>query len=143
VSAIPALGSDSLWKLTSLLTLNHLSLGHPDHLKALLRLFVTEGRRDRTTRRINERRIEGIRNLMTTPTDRLIGGAMIRGLDIRLTVSLSHFAGLGDVYLFGTLLDRFFGMYAPINTFTRLTVNDIDTGETWTWQERMGDQPLI
>lgn len=143
VAALPPLGSDSLWRLTSLMTLNHLSLSRPENLKALLSLFLMEGYRDRKNNLINERRIKGIRDLKTSPADRLVKGSMVRGLDIVVVVSQSHFAGLGDVYLFGSMLNRFMAMYASINTFTRLTINDTDSGESWTWPECMGDQPLI
>ncbi|MBU1169360.1 MAG: type VI secretion system baseplate subunit TssF [Proteobacteria bacterium] len=143
VAALPPLGSENLWRLTSLMTLNHLSLTRAENLRTLLKLFLMEGHRDRKNNLINERRIKGILDLKTKPVDRLVRGTMIRGLDIRMTLSQSHFAGPGDVYLFGSMLDRFLAMYASINTFTRLTIKETDSGETWTWPERMGDQPLM
>jgi type VI secretion system protein ImpG len=143
VACLPALGSEMLWRLTSLLTLNHLPLTHTENLQALLSLFLMEGHRDRQGARINERRIGGIRSIKTVPADRLVSGVMVRGAEIRMSVSQSHFAGIGDVYLFGTLFDRFLAMYASLNTFTRLVITETDSGEIFTWKERLGTQPLI
>jgi len=138
VSALPPLGSQALWRLTSLLAMNILSLKRTEDLKSLLGLFVMEGYRDRHHVRTNEHKIKGIKGFETKSVDRLIGGALVRGLDMRITLSRSHFAGMGDVYLFGTVLSHFFGMYATINTFTRLTINETDSGEILEWKERMG-----
>lgn len=142
VSALPPLGSQALWRLTSLLSMNILSLKRTEDLKSLLGLFVMEGYRDRHHVRINEHKIKGIRGFETKSVDRLIGGALVRGLDMRITLSRSHFAGMGDVYLFGTVISHFLGMYASINTFTRLTISETDSGEILKWKERMGRELL-
>lgn len=142
VSALPPLGSQALWRLTSLMSMNILSLKRPEDLKALLGLFVVEGHRDRHGVRVNKHRINGIKGFSTRSVDRLIGGTLVRGLDIRITLSRSHFTDMGDVYLFGTVMSRFFGMYASINTFTRLTIDETDSGETLVWPERMGREAL-
>lgn len=142
VSALPPLGSHALWRLTSLLSMNILSLKRPEDLKSLLGLFVMEGYRDRQRVRINEHKIRGIKGFETKSVDRLIGGTLVRGLDLRIIVSRSHFAGMGDVYLFGTVMSHFLGMYASINTFTRLTITETDSGETLEWKERTGRELL-
>ncbi len=142
VSALPPMGNQALWRLTSLLSLNMLSLKRLEDLQSLLRLFVAEGYRDRLNARICEHKIRGVTGFEIRSVDRLVGGILIRGLEMRLTVSRSHFAGMGDVYLFGTVMSRFFGMYAAINTFTRLTIHETDSGETLEWKERMGRQLL-
>lgn len=142
-AGLPPLGTESLWQLTSLLTLNHVSLAQEQNLKALLKLFLLDRRRDKKHRMINDRKIQGIKAVNAETVDRLIKGTLMRGTDIRLSISQSHFSGPGDVFLFGSVLDRFMGMYASINTFTRLIINETDSGETWTWPERMGDQALM
>jgi type VI secretion system protein ImpG len=139
---MPVLGSESLWKLTALLSMNILSLKSTEDFKSILGLFLIEGYRDRRTVRINEHKINGIHGFVSKNVDRLIGGALIRGIDLEITLSGSHFAGDGDVYLFGTVLSRFFGMYASINTFTRLTIRETDKGEVLEWRERMGRDGL-
>lgn len=142
VSAVPPLGSAALWRFISLFSLNVLSLKHADDLKALLFLFVAQTPRDRHRLRMNEHKISGIREYRTRHVDRLIGGTLVRGLEVTLVLSQSHFAGMGDVALFGTVMSRFFGMYSTINSFTRLTLEETDSGEILCWEERMGRDAL-
>ena len=142
VSLVPPLGSPALWRFISLFSLNVLSLKHADDLKALLCLFVSQNSRDRHSVRMNEHKISGIREYRPRHTDRLIKGTLVRGLEVTLVVSRSHFAGMGDLALFGTVMSRFFGMYSAINTFTRLTIEEADTGETLCWEARMGRTAL-
>ncbi len=143
-AVLPPLGSPMLWRLVSLLTLNASSLSKPENLKSLLRLYLMkEGNRDKKRVIANEKRIEGIKFLETASIDRLVKGIMMRGLEVRLKVSMGHFAGPGDLYLFGMILDNFLGLYVTMNTFTRLVINEIDTGERFTWPERIGQTQLI
>ena len=67
----------------------------------------------------------------------------MRGRDIGLEARHDHFAGNGDLFLFGSILDSFLGSYASINTYTRLALKDIITGETYNWPARIGDKTLI
>ena len=91
---------------------------------------------------MNGHKISGIREYRSRHTDRLIKGTLMRGLEVTLVVSQSHFAGMGDLALFGTVMSCFFGMYSAINTFTRLTIEEADTGETLCWEPRMGRTAL-
>ena len=47
------------------------------------------------------------------------------------------------MYLFGCILDHFLGNYASLNHFTRLTVQEVEKGESYQWPARIGDHPLI
>ena len=53
------------------------------------------------------------------------------------------FADIADLYLFGTVLNEFLSVYATVNTYTRLEIEDILTGERLSWPERLGTQTLI
>jgi type VI secretion system protein ImpG len=87
--------------------------------------------------------VAGIEKLESTGSDRLVSGILMRGRDIRLDVRLDHFAGPGDLYLFGSILDCFLGLYASINTYTRLTIKEVMKGGIYQWPERLGEHPLI
>jgi type VI secretion system protein ImpG len=45
----------------------------------------------------------------------------VRGTEVRLVVDEENFVGTG-LSLFAAVLDRFFGLYVHINSFTQLTV---------------------
>ncbi|WP_047607528.1 type VI secretion system baseplate subunit TssF [Rahnella aquatilis] len=58
-----------------------------------------------------------------------------RGVDIEVTLNAEHFAGEGDVWLFGSLLNRFFAQYADMHLFNRLTLILQPTGHCLRWKE--------
>jgi type VI secretion system protein ImpG len=68
---------------------------------------------------------------------------MLRGQLIRVRCETDHFAGAGDLYVFGSVLDRFLGAYASINTYTRFELEDIFSGEVFRWTPRLGQQALL
>lgn len=141
---IPPVGGKSLWNLITLLNLNSSSLLDAENLKTLLKIYlIKDGNQNRKKIFANEKRIHGIKSLETRSTDRLVNGIMMRGLEIEIKISQEHFAGIGDLYLFGMILDNFFGQYVSINTFTKLKIEETDTGEIFTWPERIGNKNLI
>ncbi|MGU3494339.1 type VI secretion system baseplate subunit TssF [Xanthobacteraceae bacterium A53D] len=106
------------WRLISHLNLNHLSLlgGNGTALKEMLRLYVRPDRRD------SNLMIDAIAGLESSAATARIGsGGMVPGTDIRLAFDADRI-DRGTAYLFGSVLDRFFGLYTSINSFTRLTV---------------------
>jgi type VI secretion system protein ImpG len=142
-SILPPLGGNLLWKLISHLCLNYQSLVRADNLKAVLGLYNFEETRDRTTFLSNQKRIAGIQAIHTRSVNRLVDRVIMRGREIRLDANQDNFAGEGDLYLFGTILDHFFGSYASLNTFTQLIVKEVLKGEVYQWPARIGDQQLI
>ena len=139
----PPLGTNLLWRLISHLSLNYLSLARTENLQALLELYLFPGSRDPVATTANRKRIKGIEGLDAKLSDRLVSGVVMRGQEIRLKVRQDHFAGPGDLFLFGCVMDRFLGGYASINTFTRTTVQEVAKGEAYEWPARVGDRPLI
>ena len=91
----------------------------------------------------NEKRIEGIKTLETKNTERLVKGSIMRGVEIKMKLNRKHFASTGDLYLFGMIIDNFLGLYASMNTFTKLIIDETETGETFTWPERIGNKQLL
>jgi ABC-type histidine transport system ATPase subunit len=68
---------------------------------------------------------------------------LARGQEIKLDLDRQGFAGEGDMFLFGSVLDVFLGNYAAINSYTRLTAEDTTRKERFAWPERLGDRPLL
>lgn len=140
---LPPLGTDLLWRLISHLSLNYASLSNTENLQALLNLYLFKDPRKPEAFVANQKRVAGIRDIASAGEDRLVSGIMMRGRSLRLEARQDHFAGPGDLFLFGSVLDHFLGGYASINTFTRLTLREVLTGETHQWPARLGDHPLI
>ena len=139
----PPIGKDTLWRLLSHLSLNLLSLADKDNIKALLRLYIFPGTRDRSANLANEKRIDGIMDLKVRTVNRLFAGVNLRGQAIDLKLNPDNFASPGDMNLFGAIMDYFLGTYASINCFTQLRVEDSLKGEAHQWPVRTGDRPLI
>jgi len=91
----------------------------------------------------NKKRIIGIERLEDKAADRIFRGMPLRGRDITMNLREDHFASTGDMFVFGCVLDQFLGGYASINSFTRLTIDEVLRGERYSWPTRLGCQPLI
>lgn len=142
-NCLPPLGTSLLWRLLSHLALNYLSLGKPENLRALLDLYVFPQTRDLSLEQANKRRIAGLKDIRLKTADRFVDGIMMRGAEISLKAQQDHFAGPGDLFVFGSVMDSFFGSYASINTYTRLSIEETLSGDRYQWAARIGDHPLI
>ncbi|KIE41133.1 type VI secretion system baseplate subunit TssF [Geobacter anodireducens] len=140
---LPPLGKNLLWRLVSHLSLNRLSLASADNLRTLLALYLFEEGGGRGELAANRKRLDGIEAVIAKPAGRLVGGHLLRGSEIVLTLRGDHFAGPGDLFLFGAVLDRFLGGYASLNSFTRLTVRESVREEVYSWPPRLGHRQLL
>ncbi|MFO6422435.1 type VI secretion system baseplate subunit TssF [Motilimonas sp. KMU-193] len=139
----PVLDGSLLWTLISNLSLNYLSLLSKDALQAVLRAYDFKALVDRQAEKVARKRLDGIVKIETVPTDRLYKGVPVRGLKSRLWLDQDCFATEGDLYLFGSLLSRFFSLYASINSYHELEVINEKNSEQYQWSARKGQQPLI
>ena len=138
----PLIGSNMLWQFLSHLSLNYLSIARADNIKELLNLYIFPEGRDRTKIAANSKRVEGILDIQVKPVDRLVAGYMMRGQRITIKLRKDSFASLGDMFLFGSVIDYFLGVYSSMNCFTQVSVEESITGETYSWPPRIGDRPL-
>jgi type VI secretion system protein ImpG len=135
---LPPLGSDLLQRLTTHISLDLLSLECVEHLRTLLELYIFPDNRSGSSMAANLKRISGIESIRIIPDEQIVVGIPMRGREIRIRIRQDHFAGAGDMYLFGCVLDHFFGGYASGNTYTRLTFNETTRGITCQWPMRLG-----
>ncbi len=139
----PTLDGSLLWTLISNLSLNYLSLLDVDSLRTVLRVYDFRALVDRQAERISQKRLAGIETIETRPVDRMVRGLPVRGIQSVLRLDQQAFASEGDLYLFGTVLSQFFGLYASINAFHLLDVVNTDNQERYTWTLQQGQQPLM
>lgn len=136
-------GQGALWRLVSHLSLNHLSLGEGgiEALRELLRLY------DLPRNATNRRLVDGLVDISWRADSACLPGnpfpTFVRGLAIRLVVDERAYAGTG-LRLLAEGLDRFFGLYVHVNSFTQLDVVSAQSGERLMGFEcRSGEQPLL
>jgi type VI secretion system protein ImpG len=138
----PPLAGENLWRLVSQLTVNKVSLCTLEILKEIL--FLYSGSDENSRRR---RQIEGLQSLKTKPVVRRLGDrrwrGFVRGTEIELRMREDNFIG-ASAYVFGAVLDRFFALYAGVNSFTELVIFREQDQEEWKrWPARVGDRPLL
>jgi len=136
------LGKGLIWRLIAHLSLNHLSLVSQGR-EVLLQLLSLYNYRNVSAIR---KQINGIKAISSEPVVARIGHPrpnFVRGVGITLTFDESQFTGSG-VFLFGMVLDHFFGQYCSMNSFTQLTLRTQQREKRVVqWPARTGDQPLV
>jgi len=114
-------GNGSLWRLVSHLSLNHLSISGRgvEALREMLHLY------DLPRDAANHQQIEGIIEVAFAPATAWLASepfaTFVRGTEVKLFVDEPSFVGSG-IHVFAAVMDRFFGLYTHVNSFTQLTV---------------------
>lgn len=140
------------WRLLSHLSLNHLSLVQgPDALRALreiLRLYdFSDPDSGHHLTEVNRLLAEGITGLASRPVVaracQAPAAGFCRGLEVTLEFDEEKYVGTG-VFLFASVLERFLGLYATVNSFCQLVacVRQRE-GVLHTWPPRAGEQVLL
>jgi type VI secretion system protein ImpG len=142
-SVSPPLEGDLHWRLISHLTLNYQSLTSVEALRTILSLYNFQALYDRQAARENELKLEGIRSVRAVPQDALFKGSPVRGLHTTVELAEQSFAGEGDLVLFASILNEFLALYASVNSFSRLTVRNAQSGEVYAWSPRLGRQNIL
>ncbi|POA16949.1 type VI secretion system baseplate subunit TssF [Pseudomonas sp. FW300-N1A1] len=139
----PVLDASLHWTLISNLSLNYLSLLSAEPLKAVIRAYDFAALHDLQQARATRKRLDGIGEAVTTPTDWLMKGLPVRGLRTRLKLDQDAFLCEGELYLFASVLSHFFALYASINSFHQLEVINTTNHERYEWPLLTGRQPVI
>ena len=129
----PPVGNRYHWRVLSHLAPNYLSLLDAQLLRGALTIY------DWTEGELNGRRIDAIVQVRHRPVQKLVKGGLLRGVEIEVTLDAHAFAGDGDVDLFGSMLNRFLGLYATLNLFTRLVIVAQPTGQRCVWPDTKGE----
>lgn len=139
----PPLGRPQLWRLISQLSLNYLSLVD-DGVDALREILRLHNMGDSAS---GEKQIQGLLAVSSEPVHaRVVGDhglAFARGRRVHLEFDEEQFAG-GGVYLFASVLERFLGLYASLNSFSALTVTSSQRKRPLrAWAPRSGARALL
>ncbi|MCL9781343.1 type VI secretion system baseplate subunit TssF [Vibrio sp. S4M6] len=139
----PNIDGTLLWRLISNLSLNYLSLLSKGALCSVIRAYDFRALVDKHAERISKHRFDGIVSITSKPIERILKGLPVRGLQSEIELDQSAFGSEGDLYLFGSVLSRFFALYASINSFHELIVINSASREKYSWGTQTGQQPLI
>ncbi len=136
-------GQGGRWRLISHLALNHLSILDKDaaSLRELLGLYDFKDSPDTRTL------IDGIVGLKARSGTARIRGqgqmAFCRGVEIGVLLEEANYSG-SSAFMMASVLERFFGLYASVNSFSRLTAEVRGrSGVLNAWPARAGDRILL
>ena len=139
------------WRLINHLSLNYLTVTDLDQtqgataLREFLELYADLADVD-VSDGISRRQAQGVRRVAVVPrTRRLpVPGPIVfaRGLEIRLTVDETAFAG-ASAFVLGAVLEQLFGRLASMNTFTEFVLLSEARGEIKRWPPRMAARQLV
>ncbi|WP_339490388.1 type VI secretion system baseplate subunit TssF [Pseudomonas sp. EL_65y_Pfl2_R95] len=141
-SYAPPLNRDFLWKLISNMSLNYLSLANVEALKVILETYDLPRYYDQHAEKVSKRLLDGLKSIRHSHVDRLERGLPIRGVRTEMSIDPDGYIGEGDLFLFASVLNEFFALYASLNSYHELRVTSTQ-GEVYTWTPRMGQQPLL
>ncbi|MCU7843212.1 MAG: type VI secretion system baseplate subunit TssF [Candidatus Thiodiazotropha sp. (ex Monitilora ramsayi)] len=128
---------DYQWGVVAHLSLNYQSIAELDTLKRVLSLYEWTGRNE------NLRKIDGIKDVNLELYQEMYRGALMRGMEINLTLHEGNYASIADIALFGQILHTFFTLYANINTVVRTRVHCHPSGKELSWQPALGETSLM
>jgi type VI secretion system protein ImpG len=139
----PPTGKSALWRLISHLSLNYLSLVEEgkDALQQMLRLYDI-GRTAYSQNVIDSiLKLRSSRHFAPVRSDN--GTTFARGMRVELELDEDQFVG-GGAFLFASVLERFIGLSASLNSFTQLVVSTSQRkGVLHEWRPRAGRRLLI
>lgn len=142
VSFSPPLDHDFLWRLISNMSLNYLSLSDINALKVVLETYDLPRYYDRQAQKVSKKRLCALQSVSHVAVDRLHRGLPFRGSRIDLMIDPQGFQGQGEVFMFASVLNEFFALYASLNAFHELRVTSTQ-GDVYLWPSRLGEQPLL
>ena len=141
----PELGGNTLWKLISHLSLNHLSLSEGSEslnaLREILKLY------NLSSRSSTDQQLAGIREMSCRKTVQRIGQEAWRGFchgtEITLVFDEKMYVG-NSAFLLASVLNRFFPLYASINSFTKLVIKSLQRDGVWKqWPPMVGEKSIL
>jgi type VI secretion system protein ImpG len=141
-SYAPPLNRDFLWKLISNMSLNYVSLANVNALKVILETYDLPRYYDQKSLQVSKTLLDGLKSISHQHVDRLHRGLPVRGLRTELLIDPKGYVGEGDLFLFASILNEFFALYASLNSYHELHVKSTQ-GEVYQWMPRMGLQPLL
>jgi type VI secretion system protein ImpG len=125
-----------LWSLISHLSVSYNTLADTKTLKSILTLYNWS----RAQNDPSKKKIEAIKEVYPPAIKSLIyNQSLIRGIEFKIEIDPDEFEnGEGDIYLFGSILNRFLAQYITLNSYVYLTIVETGTNKTYTWKPQLG-----
>ncbi|RMW05546.1 Type VI secretion system rotein ImpG/VasA [Pseudomonas amygdali pv. tabaci] len=136
------MGRDFLWRVISNMSLNYLSLASIEALKVIIETYDLPRYYDKQAEKVSQHLLSGLKSIRHQHVDRLHDGRPVRGIKTELLIAPGALADEASLFLFASVLNEFFALYASLNSFHELHVKTAQGG-AYEWTPRMGQQPLL
>jgi len=139
----PPLDGKTLWSLISHLSLNYLSIvdNGKEALQKILELYDFSDSADIKKQIGGIASVSSRRHFTRVASEHGVGFA--RGTRVEIEFDEEQFSG-GGAYLFASVLEKFFGLYTSMNSFTQLVARSRQRKEALEeWAPRAGQSMLI
>ncbi|RMR16460.1 hypothetical protein ALP90_04417, partial [Pseudomonas amygdali pv. ulmi] len=97
---------------------------------------------DKQAEKVSQHLLSGLKSIRHQHVDRLHDGRPVRGIKTELLIAPGALADEASLFLFASVLNEFFALYASLNSFHELHVKTAQGGG-YEWTPRMGQQPLL
>ena len=139
----PPLDSQVLWTLVANLSRNYASLIDVEALKTVVGAYDFRAYIDRQAALQRELLLQNFQKFERKTVDIFRQGRPTRAYEIVLSMSETAMGGESELYLFGTVLNRFLKSYASINSLHQLCVVGTDANVIHRWASSFGDADLV
>lgn len=134
----PPLGSELHWRLISHLAVTQRSLADEQALRGLLEIYNLQIFGDVGLARANSSRIQALRRVQAAMSRRLYRGSPVQGTRLEVVIEEKPFGSIGDLYLFGCVLDALFASFVTMNSFSELRFKTEPSRFELVWPLRIG-----
>ena len=134
----PPLGFELHWRLLSHLAVTQRTLADEQALRGLLEIYNLQVFGDVGLARANSSRVQALRAVRATVTRRLYKGSPVQGTRLQVDIDEKPFGSLGDLYLFGCVLDGLFASFVTMNSFSELRIKTEPSQFEFVWPLRIG-----
>lgn len=139
----PPVGTELHWRLLSHLALGQRSLTDAGTLRALLEQYNFQSLSGQQNGWANQMRINAIRSVSFQPVSRITKFGSLRGNDLTIEIDEAGFAGRGDAFLFGAVLNEVLAASVTINGFVSLRLRLQPSGIDYQWPARNGLMSIL
>jgi type VI secretion system protein ImpG len=137
------LGKELQWRVVAHASMGLSSITDVRVLRAALDVYNLQALTDQQAQRMNELRLNALQEVKVRAAEQLYRGSPIRGVSVDITVADTGFAGPGEAFMFGAILDRIFANYVAINSFSKTIIRTTPSNMEFKWPPRNGSLTLI
>lgn len=139
----PPLEDGILWTLIANLARNFASMIDLDALRTVVGAYDFRALLDHQAAMQRNLLLQSFHGFERRGVDIIRQGRPVRGFEVVLSVSEKQMGGEGEMYLFGTIFDRFLKSYSTINSLHRFTMVGTDANVVYKWRAKWGEAATL